>query len=1481
MDWENYRSKHTNIEGARAAFEKDCTTLFRAINPETIVRNIDASQGDFGIDILQGKVGFEPITVIQCKFFLYDFEETQYQQIRESFKRAFETPEYELKEWILCVPKILNFKQNKWWTNWADKTTKTHGLSDDFIQIKLGDELIDLFKYHNLYNDVFKIEDSLRLIDIENKVDKISENLINSISYEEAQFELKKANLYLENVSHFFGENIETHIDREETLKIYDWINNDLKNSQKNILILEGEKGFGKTIVLKDLLIKLNVDKTDVLGIKADKYFAVNRIELEKKIFQKNNLSIDDIVKIYKSKEKKLIIIIDQLDALSQSLSSNREYIQTYNRLIADLSYHPNIRIIISTRSYDLNYDADLREYKSNEYANIKMTLIPKEKVLEVLSEYKVNNCSNELLELLRVPNQLDIFCKLPNKNGLNIDSLKSLKDLYDVLWKQLVTYKQELNLKIILYQIADTMYLNQQITIPNTFEDDYLQEINYLKSNNLLIENNNELQFFHQTFYDYTFSRQFVENNKSLEKYIQDNNQSLYVRSTIKMVVEYYREYSPNDYTKTIRQIIKGSKYRFHIKTLVITSLGQISNPSNDEKSVVNEIILTNFKFTEIFIGSIFSKNWLEFILNKNIPNAYFKYKKTWKNNAYEKLISSKLIKPNYALQYDYSIQREIRLNLITRLFLNNIQYGLDLILEYLDDKTDFTEKENFISRLLTNVDIWENPKLLTFFDTYFTFNISDNRRGNFWNYNILEKIFIFYPEYVFAKIKPVILKCFEENSLTIKFNYDQENFFKKINEINPDKSFDFFFGIFSEIIESSQTSYNYKDINSPLYQSIKFTEFLKSENIENADEVIENLLSEYIKSKAKDKIYFLNFFNNTKNFNSVSHLKILILGLSEIPILYKREILELINIIHNKNGFNGIDDKFQLYFRNLISKSFSLYSENEKNDIAKILLSIKYPNDYFIYTDKDNRKRPALNSFGKKKYLFLKSLPKNELFANPNLKKTFQELERKFGVLNIKQLDESKMTVRGITPPLPAKAYKKMNNEDWKSSIIKFGDDYIRDRYNDDFKGGKLEHSRNFEQEVEIEAIKFYPLIVDLFSINNVSIDYLSSGIEGLIKAKFDVQRVKELYLKLINLDLDQFNTIRSIWMMDYFINNQVVDEQMLEYLCELAINHPNPEKANNPDDPLFDSLNSVRGASIQKIIFCSYNIAFKDKIIFTVEKAANYDTQNSVKVAILENLPYLNNLDLDKSFKIFLAITNSNNIIILNNAFKAASYFNHKFYNELKPLFFKILENEELHKNGSGLIIQSWLLGYDKDKSYYNKLIIKSKTAKLKAIQIAEANLYKNKILNNKCLDILFQFLNEQDDDFANSYSGLILRKFNLFNFQELLPFMKLYSKTELFQKEPRYFLQYLLKIAKNHPFECLELVKYMKFNRRQNFQNRGQYDAEPVQLVLSIYSSLNNNFKDNKNKIEQVLVIFDEMLKQENLRFSSNKALETLK
>ena len=684
----------------------------------------------------------------------------------------------------------------------------------------------------------------------------------------------------------------------------------------------------------------------------------------------------------------------------------------------------------------------------------------------------------------------------------------------------------------------------------------------------------------------------------------------------------------------------------------------------------------------------------------------------------------------------------------------------------------------------------------------------------------------------------------------------------------------------IFNEIIDDSKYTGSYDEISSPLYKSSKFSELFESEIKENADDFIENLLTEYIKSKARDKRYLKDFFKENSKSNSVSHLKILILGLSEIPLLYKNEILELIDIIYVKNGFNGIDDKFQLYLRNLISKSFYIYSEDDKIKIAQILLSIKHPADFYFYTDADNRRKPVLSFYGKKKYLFINALPKEEVYAIPILKKTYQELERKFGEVNEKQLDGSKISWSWIGPPLSIKAYKKMNNSDWKNSLLLFGDDYQEDRFNGNSKGGKLEHSRSFEEEVSNDAERFYPLIIKLFQTENISIDYLFSGISGLIKAKYDVLKLKELYLKLINGNLNQTNTLYSVWHSDYFIENEAVDLEMLNYLADLALNHSNPEKPLNLNDPLHDSLNSVRGAAIHKLIKCCYNPGFKEIIFSTIEQVIN-DPQLSVRVAVLAELAYLNHLDLDRAFKIFIKLTDTDDLMLLKNSFLAASYFKNEFYEEMKPLFNKIIDNEELHNDGSVLIVHNWLLGYDKKKEYYNRLISKSKTARLKSIHIAEENLFKDGSLNNKCIEILFQFLDEKEDDFASSYSGLILRKFISSNFKVLLSFMKVYAKSDLFQKDPRYFLQYLLKNTKDHPTECLELVKSMKFNRVPNIQNRGHYDTEPVQLILSIYSCLNNNFIDNKKQIEQALTIFDKMLKTEHLRLSSNKAIDALK
>ena len=114
-DWQDFKTLYGNIEGAREGFEKACETLFRKVYFPQYASQMAVKQGDGGIDVFIGKFAIEPIVVIQCKFFLESFRESQKAQIRESFTRAKSSTKYELKEWILAIPRVIDIDENSWW----------------------------------------------------------------------------------------------------------------------------------------------------------------------------------------------------------------------------------------------------------------------------------------------------------------------------------------------------------------------------------------------------------------------------------------------------------------------------------------------------------------------------------------------------------------------------------------------------------------------------------------------------------------------------------------------------------------------------------------------------------------------------------------------------------------------------------------------------------------------------------------------------------------------------------------------------------------------------------------------------------------------------------------------------------------------------------------------------------------------------------------------------------------------------------------------------------------------------------------------------------------------------------------------------------------------------------------------------------------------------------------------------------------------
>ena len=426
----------------------------------------------------------------------------------------------------------------------------------------------------------------------------------------------------------------ESHINRKETKNLYDWIiaensTIDEKCDEKsfpNVLILTGNAGMGKTVILKDLLDVLISKDIPVLGLKADKKkLSIDSVE---KSLLESDISITNLFYQLTLQHQFVVLLVDQIDALSQSLSINREQIKAYTSLINKLATIDRVKIVISCRKFDLEYDPEFTQFRHNKKIQVDLLSIEEVNlILQRLTQKKGLVFPSNLIELLRTPLHLDIFCRIYDEH-VSLNEIKNLQDLYRGLWNKKIkqidrtsTILKVTVLEDVLFEVASEIYKRQDnLCVPVVLFDNYFHEIQYLKSESLLIEDNGYILFFHQSFYDYTFARNFIEKEKS-ELYnflIELEHQGLFIRSMVKQIISYLRLYNPKEYNKQLNNILFSDKIRFHIKHLIINYLSFEESPTTDEHKVILRIIEEMPPLAVSFFFMIPNINWHNLFLEE-----------------------------------------------------------------------------------------------------------------------------------------------------------------------------------------------------------------------------------------------------------------------------------------------------------------------------------------------------------------------------------------------------------------------------------------------------------------------------------------------------------------------------------------------------------------------------------------------------------------------------------------------------------------------------------------------------------------------------------------------------------------------------------------------------------------------------------------------------------------------------------------------
>jgi len=1345
-------------------------------------------------------------------------------------------------------------KANKYIEEW-NKLQKLLGFSDDkmisfakqitfkpIIDIEEIEKLIiDKLQGHIttldfaskcLYQLAIEAGKQSRTITRKNIIEYFEKNNIHLKSHlriEELSEKIQNASVSLYSVLHDIKN---VHIEREEVATLVDWINKPLKEENSSIAVLTGEAGCGKTVIQRDLLIKIQEEKTPVLGIKAD-LLAFDTLEA-----LSNELGLSDGIKetmaAIVEKYGKGVVLFDQLDAISLTMSKDRKPINAYFNLISQLSLIKGIRIILSCRTFDLKYDPLLSSFEGK--YTIEVGKLNDQQINKILSELGIHSqqISKTLFSLLSVALNLKVFCEIYKPN-INLTSLNTLQDLYNELWNQKILGISDDNLRKDVLKAIDViiekMDSAKALTVPFALLDRNSKGRNYLLSQSILYKRNNKLQFFHSSFFDYCYARTFLARHDSLIKEVLGQHQGLFIRPQVKQVLAYLRDSDFHTYLTELKGFLTNPKVRFHICLLVINQLAFLQNPKDEEWQIVKQLLEKDDNFKKHFIDGIQYEKWLKYLISSG-------YLQTFLQSGDEKLI-----------------------NLIIWKLRILINFHTKTVIDFLQKFPNIEKKDEYISQILIGLEHWENEEAIRLFQNHLLIIKSWD---HFYYNNFLERILEFKPEIVFK----IFFDDLDEKINTIKsaddfdkkqfLNYDDIKIFKKLLDWKIDVV------LFKALqITRKLTDKTKWKSKTDFYSDSAFYGYEQFEPDLYPHWQVLSLVLEKLKIVAiNDKSKFLKLVKGFDRSYSFTLLKIVLQGYNTKSDSYVEEGFKLFcrkGILENVTSYK---------LRTLLKNMYPHFSKEQKEIINKLILSVS------PHWEKD-REKGQQSRIGYTKYKLLNAIPDKELSQDPSMKKQLLELEHKFGRYKDEPLQVRKAICVG--PPLPPTAYEKMTSEQWLSSFQRYDESTNWGMPREDIlKGGIIEHSRAFTEQVSKRPDEFYDFVFNLGKREDISITYLGSGLEGLVKAKYDIEQIKQLVKTYWRYKNTEFRKciIRAI---EYIDKEDNVDLDLIEILADYALNDPDPKEefweidagSGTPyygGDPLTCGINTVRGSATERLVIHGYETQYPEKIFKILNKISK-DKSVAVRCCLIKFMEGMIKWNRSKTYNLFMKITSDKHPQVIKYGLECLYYLITKNnFKSFIPHLERVMileENLDYHSVGKymgQILLLFYLRNYPRSKELLEKGFKTSEEIKLGAIDFASRNLvHPDPKIVNKSKKIYMRFLNEGTDKINQQYDWCF-NNFKVEDFNKIYDLILEYSKTEMIKKYCETFFEFLAKVVNLEPDKCINLMQNYK-----NFEKPDiRYNALQGKLVQILIEAYNRVIDDTYK--EMAMNIFDAILQE---------------
>ncbi|MFJ5927784.1 NACHT domain-containing protein [Kitasatospora sp. NPDC092948] len=385
----------------------------------------------------------------------------------------------------------------------------------------------------------------------------------------------------------------------------------------RQLIVLTGGAGSGKSSVVHQAFEAFTRQGTPVLAFRLDR---IDPFKSTTELGQCIGLPISPVGALGTvAAGRPCVLIVDQLDAVSMASGRIPENFDAVAELVDEATVHPAMRVVLVCREFDAEADPRIRSLTaSDRSSHLPVSALSDAQIDTALTGMglDISRITPSQRALLRRPLHLVLLTHVANQQGA-LATFTSTRQLFDGFWetkRQLCTHrKQSVRFHEAIATVVAAMSSRQRLSAPESVldTDDLAMSKDVLLSEQIFVHDGRQLAFFHESFFDYAFARDWLRRDETLAGFLTGGEQELFRRGQVRQVLDHLRDQDPERFAEEIEALLSSPGVRYHIKEVVLAVLRGLENPTSREWAAVAGVLKSRPAFHDQLVDAVTNTAW------------------------------------------------------------------------------------------------------------------------------------------------------------------------------------------------------------------------------------------------------------------------------------------------------------------------------------------------------------------------------------------------------------------------------------------------------------------------------------------------------------------------------------------------------------------------------------------------------------------------------------------------------------------------------------------------------------------------------------------------------------------------------------------------------------------------------------------------------------------------------------------------------